>query len=192
MKTIQTKLLISALALLSLLVVIQSYLIYDLWHAVSEDKVQLSAKTFDNTHNFLNAPNSDPFKQMQRMQEEMQKSFGQFNSMFADDPFFKEAYGKMSISPMSDIKEDTNNYIVELNIPGADEQRIEITNKNNQLHIFASQQTSKDEKSDTYLHREKYSQSFARSFTLPDDADLNNLNSDYDKGVLKITIPKKR
>ena len=134
---------------------------------------------------------ADPYVQMKLMQEQMQKSFAHFNSMFADDPFFKNAFSEMGISPMSDIKEDKNSYIVELNIPGAQEKKLDIKTEGNILHVKAVVEKSSENKDETYVQRERYWQKFERVFTLPSDADLAAIKSDYKDGVLKIIVPKK-
>jgi HSP20 family protein len=38
---------------------------------------------------------------------------------------------------------------------------------------------------------ERYYGSFTRSFTLPGSVDPGQVSADYDKGVLKISLPKK-
>ncbi len=186
-------------ALLSVLVVIvlaQSYLIYDFKKNVNKQDVVVNTHTTNypassQFFNNFNAKNTDPFEQMKKMQEEMQKSFGHFNSVFADDPFFQSAFKDMSISPLSDFKATDKEYILELNIPGSSEQKIDIKTQNNILKISAVTEVIKDENNTKYMHKERFTQRFERSFTLPLDADVDKLKSNYESGVLKITIPKK-
>jgi len=189
-------------ALLSLLLVIfavQSYFIYDLKQSLEAknnlgnlEKIAISKSYSDDFFNNYQADSIDPFEHMKKIQEEMQKSFGQFNSIFSNDPFFKEAYKNISTAPLSDVKENKDSYTIELNIPGADEQKIEIKNKGNYLTVYANSVKSSDINDTNYIHRERFTQKFERTFLLPDNADMNNIKSDYDKGILKIIIPKKR
>jgi len=183
------------LALLSIVVIVQSYFLYDLKQGLetkSTHKTAVIAKPFkgDFFNNFK-ASRTDPFEQMQRMQEEMRQSFGHFNSIFADDPFFKEAFKTMSISPLSDIKETSDSYIVELSIPGSSQQNIKIVGENGRLSISASNEHVSDTNNSNYIHKERYSQHFERSFTLPKDADLTQMSNTYENGILKVTIAKK-
>ncbi len=191
MKADKTKFFMGILALFASVIVAQSYFLYDLNESIKKTKSQQEHNTKVGANNFFNAHSIDPFIQMQQMQEQMQKSFGQLNSLFADDPFFKEAFSQMDIRPLSDIKEDDNKYIIELNIPGAQKQNIEITNRENTLSVYAKSEFSKEDNSSNYIHKERYYQSFSRSFILPQNADLDNLTHQYDSGVLKINIPKK-
>ena len=175
--------------LLSVLVVIvlaQSYLIYDFKKNIHKQDEVINTHTTN-----YSSSSTDPFEQMKKMQEDMQKSFGHFNSVFANDPFFQSAFKDMGILPLSDLKENDKEYILELSIPGASEQKINIKTENNVLKVSAITEVVKDQKSTKYMHKERFSQKFERSFTLPLDSDIDKLKSDYKNGVLKITIPKK-
>ena len=196
------------LSVLVVIILVQSYFIYDFKHSVlsvskenmgnNSTKIAPVATTVakdpfvSQFFNNFDAKSADPFEQMKKMQEQMQKSFGQFNSIFADDPFFKEAFERGGVSPLSDFKKNKNEYILELNLPGAKEQKIDIKSVDNRLNIRASTEISKDTNGTNYIHKERYTQNFERSFTLPKDADLSAMTNSYKNGVLKITIPKKR
>ena len=192
MKTENFKPFYALISLLFIVVIAQGYFIYDL------KKESLSYEKSQKVHSGLALPStpyvsnsSDPFIQMQKMQEEMMQNFGHFNSIFAGDPFFKDAFAHMDISPLSDIKESDNAYTLKINIPGVNEQEIDIKTQENRLTISASSQKSVDTNNSNYIHKERHIQQFKRSFSLPQNADLNALKSDYKKGVLTITIPKK-
>ena len=189
MKRDSFKLIYALLSLLIVIVVAQSYFIYDL-NKTNKSPVQkelssanLFSRPYTNT--------ADPFKEIKKMQEEMQKSFGHFNSVFSNDPFFKDVYKNFSISPLSDIKEDKTNYIIELNIPGADKQQIDIKTQGNSVKVYAKSTKNTDTNDTNYVHRERYTQVFQRSFTLPEDANMDKLKNSYKNGILKIIIPKK-
>jgi HSP20 family protein len=196
MKADKFRLFYGLFALLSIVVMGQSYVIYAMKQDQPAQAQNLTQKTAPKSvtndfFNHFNAQSADPFLQMRKMQEEMQKSFGNFNSMFADDPFFKEAFGQMSSSPLSDIKEDKENFIVELNIPGSKESEIKIIGEGNTLTVLANSEVVIDKKEENYIHKERYTQHFERRFILPDNADITHKTSEYKDGVLKITVPKK-
>jgi len=197
MKADNSKFLYIVLALLSLVVLGQSYFLYDLKASQGNEPTQKIETTVaknpvkDEFFRNFNATSSDPFEQIQRMQEQMQQSFGHFNSMFADDPFFKEAFNNMSTSPLSDIQESDKSFIVKLNIPGAKENEIKIIGEGNTLTVLATSEEVKDKDNGNYMHKERFTRHFERSFLLPKNADLSAKSSEYKDGVLKITIPKK-
>ena len=184
------KLVYALLSLLIVVVVAQGYFIYDLTKtSKAQTKKELIVDDFFK-HPHVSG-NVDPFEEIKKIQEEMQKSFGHFNSVFSNDPFFKDVYKEMSISPLSDIKEDKKNYIIELNIPGADKQQIDIKSDGNMLKVYAKNTKSTDTNETNYVHRERFTQVFERSFLLPNDADLDKMKNNYKDGILKIIIPKK-
>ena len=49
----------------------------------------------------------------------------------------------------------------------------------------------KEEKEENYRRVERQYGSFTRTFTLPTTVDTENVQASYDKGVLKISLPKK-
>ena len=177
------------LSLLVLVVLAQSYVLYG--YTKKSDNQQERVETTALPAHSLRASSSDPFEQMRIMQQQMQKSFGHINSLFADDPFFKKAFMGAGISPLSDITEDKERYKVAINIPGAKEQKIDIKTAGNSLTVKASAEKKVDTNDTNYIHMERYSQRFERNFSLPEDADLNALTHKYENGVLEITIPKK-
>ncbi len=134
----------------------------------------------------------DPFVEIRKMQDEMMRSFASFNSMFANDPFFKDSFSSMSFAPLSDLKEQKDKYIVTLEIPGVEEKDIKIEAKDHLLSINATSQKNTDKKDTNYIQKERYVQSFSRIFTLPNDANIDKLTSKYSKGILNITIPKNK
>ncbi len=198
MKDTSSKLLYLLMAVLIVVAVVQSYVIYDMKHVLESKHTTVAPPHIQpmTTSPFQGSGASpmsgvDPFAQMKKMQEEMQKHFGTFNSMFSNDPFFQEVFDKMSVSPLADFKEDRSSYVIELDIPGAKEQNIEIKSENNVVKVYANSNRSQDVNGTNYIHKERYIQQFERSFVLPNDADTAKMHNRYENGILTITIPKK-
>lgn len=180
------------LSVLVVVVLVQSYIIYDFKDSLGTkadiEEIKPSSAIFLNDYQ----PNSiDHFEQMKRVQEQMQKSFGQFNSIFANDPFFQDAFTHMGIAPLSDLHDDGDEYVIEIDIPGVSQESINIKTEDGRISISANSDTSKDVNSSKYIHRERFTQRFERSFILPIDADEEGIKSSYENGVLKVSIPKK-
>ena len=199
MKETNFKPLYLLLAVLVAVVGVQSYYLYDLKNSIKPQselqKIEQNAAVVPFSDDFFNSfhtNTTDPFEQMKKMQEQMQKSFGHFNSFFSNDPFFQQAFSQMATMPLSDIQESKDSYVIELNIPGAQEQKIDIKTQGRSLIVHASSEKKKDQNDSNYIQRERYSQTFERIFTLPDNADLDNMSNDYKDGILTIKIPKKR
>lgn len=96
--------------------------------------------------------------------------------------------------PSINIKETDKNFEVEVAAPGLDKKDFNVTLDDNLLTISCTKSTSKEDKgeNDTYTRREFSYQSFQRSFELPKNvADENNINAQYENGLLRLSIPKK-
>ena len=76
-------------------------------------------------------------------------------------------------------------------MPGIDEKDIDVRVENNTLTVHGERKIEKEEKEENYRRVERQYGSFTRTFTLPQTVDTENVSATYDKGVLKIALPKK-
>ena len=134
----------------------------------------------------------NPFEEMQKMHEEIDRIFDRFHKSMMKEDMFSKFPMTFPSSPAIDLKDMGDAYLLEADIPGAKKSEINITIKDGMLKIEAK--TLKEEKIErkNYLKQERYAGSYTRVITLPSDADGQNFKSDYQDGVLKITIPKKK
>ena len=91
-----------------------------------------------------------------------------------------------------DIYEKDGDYHIEMDIPGFDKSEIKIEAKKDYLTITAEKSNERDEESKdkNYIHRERSYGKYQRSFYLH-DLDSENVNAEFNNGVLNITVPKK-
>ncbi len=135
----------------------------------------------------------NPFEQMQKMEQNMQKVFNSMNSQFATMPEFKKFFrGGMSISPALNMKSYKDRYELRVSIPGSEKNNIKVNITNRTLTIEAKTKSIKDENSSNFIKREMYEGTFARSLSLPSDADTRSIKTNYKDGILTIIIPKKK
>src|SRR5437667_10014168 len=87
--------------------------------------------------------------------------------------------------------EDEHNVVLKLEVPGIEEKDIDVRVENNTLHIRGERKFEKDEKEENFHRIERHYGAFTRSFTLPNTVDTNNVNADYENGVLKIRLAKR-
>jgi HSP20 family protein len=57
--------------------------------------------------------------------------------------------------------------------------------------VHGERKIEKEEKEENYRRVERQYGSFTRTFTLPTTVDSEKVSATYDKGVLKIALPKK-
>lgn len=96
-------------------------------------------------------------------------------------------YDSMKIS----MKEINNEFIIKVDIPGVDKNKININIKNdNLLNISAENSENIEDISDKYYYSERFIGKKSRNIHLPKNIDCNNIKAKYIDGVLNINIPK--
>jgi HSP20 family protein len=93
--------------------------------------------------------------------------------------------------PTVDIRENEKEFVYEAELPGIGENDIQLTVRNGVLSLIGEKKSERDENKDTYHLVERSYGSFERSFPLPDSADEEKIAADFNKGVLRIVVPKR-
>jgi len=128
----------------------------------------------------------DPFREFSTLQDRMNRLFQQ---SYGDSR--EEALTTSTFAPAVDVYEDEHNVTLKIEVPGIDEKDIDVRIENRTLVVHGERKFEKDEKEDNYRRVERQYGSFTRSFTLPNTVDVENVQANYDKGVLKIKLAKK-
>jgi len=101
----------------------------------------------------------------------------------------QQAFG--SFVPAVDVYEDEHSLTLKLEIPGLNEEDINVTLENNTLTVSGERKFEKEEKEENFHRIERRYGSFTRTFRLPSSVDAEKVEAGYDKGVLKITLAKR-
>lgn len=97
----------------------------------------------------------------------------------------------MNERPAVDVKREENEYRVEAELPGMTEKDIDVNVEDNVLTISSEKEESREEtEEEGYLVKERRSSSFRRSFTLPEDADKDKIDANFNNGLLTLHIPR--
>lgn len=113
--------------------------------------------------------------------------FKPWNEWFDDARFMN----RMNTMPPVNITENENFYIVSLAAPGLKKDDIKIDLEGNMLTISSEKEEKIEEKDKKFTRKEYNFYSFSRSFTLPDDVKIDNIDAHYENGVLDIKLPRK-
>lgn len=116
----------------------------------------------------------------------------EINRLFNDDLFPSLAKGAQTSLPTIDVIENEKEYKVKAELPGMKEDDVDISVKDQYLTISGEKTVEEEHKEDNFISRECSYGSFRRSFLLPDSADADNASAAFSKGVLTITIPKRK
>ena len=94
-------------------------------------------------------------------------------------------------SPAVDIKENESEITVELELPGIKPEDVEITSENGVLTVRGEKKTERKEGEENRYHVvERSYGSFLRTFQLPQGIDEDQINAEFQNGILSIRIPK--
>jgi HSP20 family protein len=93
-------------------------------------------------------------------------------------------------SPLVDISEDDKEYLLKVELPEVSKDDVKVTVEGGTLTISGERKAEKEEKNRKYHRIERYYGRFERSFTIPDDAEPENVRAEFKDGVLRVHLPK--
>ena len=114
----------------------------------------------------------DPFRDLDRLTEQMMLSGGRG----APRSFPMDAYRR------------GEEVLVHLDLPGVDADSIELTAENNMLTVSAERRFEFGE-DDQVVIRERPQGQFTRQLLLADSLDVDQIEANYENGVLTLSIP---
>lgn len=110
-----------------------------------------------------------------------------FDSLFTDA--LQKNYG-VSKQPSVNIHETDLAFHIELAAPGLSKNDFKIEVKKDNLSIWAEKKVDEGALQKDYSRKEFEYTSFARSFALPEGVDSEQINANYEGGILYVTIAK--
>lgn len=119
----------------------------------------------------------DPFKQLKEIEKNLYTQVGNNEGVTAFVPTVNTREGEFA-------------YHVDVDLPGVKKEDIKVDLNKGVLIISGERKTKEEVKQEDYYKIETYFGKFSRSFTLPDNVDIENIEAKSDNGVLEIVIPK--
>ena len=115
--------------------------------------------------------------------------FDLFDEMF-NDPFFTRGENKLM---KTDIKEKSDHYELEVDLPGYEKENIKIELSDGYLTVHAKMNKELDDEKDSkYVHKERYVGECSRSFYVGDGIKKEDIKASFKNGTLKLTLPKEK
>ncbi|MEO8933751.1 MAG: Hsp20/alpha crystallin family protein [Xanthomarina sp.] len=108
--------------------------------------------------------------------------------------FNEEVFDKISnrVSvPAVNLVESDNSYEIHMAAPGLKKEDFKISLENKVLTISSEKSTESEEVEDKFTRKEYSYSSFSRSFTLPENTDIEGIEAKYENGELRLNLPKK-
>lgn len=141
----------------------------------------------------LNIDDWDPFKEMERMNEQMDRMFDDAFGHFKASPRFNKLFKDKEHSPSFDITDNGDHYTVTVDTPGIDKSKLEVNVNGQTLTVSGTTDTNTEQKEKGRIVRqERRSGIFKRSITLPEPVKADEVKTETKNGVLQIEIPKEK
>jgi HSP20 family protein len=120
--------------------------------------------------------------------------------MVVRNPRGRRFDGDLSVAPSSwksfnwsvalDVVESEDEYLVKASLPGINPDDLEITFSDNQLTIKGEVNEEEELDEAQYHLRERRYGKFTRSIKLPSGIEAEKIEANFDRGVLKLHLPK--
>lgn len=200
----KNKVLISICVILTAVLGVQGYYLYKMSNRIDTLELPQAAPLANDPGNFFKQPNSlfgskpagpnnwNPYEEMRQMQNHINHLFGDLFTQFQGSKQFGDLFNDSMESPLLDMKDNGGQYVFKVNIPGADESKINVSIDHNRiLHIDATTKQSDKGFAGNILRRERFTGEFQRTVRLPEPVDSDSLQSKYEDGVLTVRVNKK-
>jgi HSP20 family protein len=113
--------------------------------------------------------------------------FTALDGLFA--PRLRPETATMEWTPRTAIHEGEHEFTLELDLPGVQQQDIELQVEQNQLTIRGERKPSAA--LDSYRRVEPSFGTFSRTFALPDSVNKDAISAKLEAGVLRVTLPQR-
>jgi len=121
------------------------------------------------------------------------KEFANLNTnlmrYFDDFPTFRKSFSD-NFSPRMDLSENEKEIKIQAEVPGVEKKDINISIKNFVLTIEGEKKKEEVKEKPDYFRSERIYGSFKRSFELPKNIDVDNVNAKYENGILIVELNK--
>jgi HSP20 family protein len=104
---------------------------------------------------------------------------------------FREGAGVDRWSPSLDLTENDDEFIVTLELAGAKKDDVHVEIEDGVLTVRGEKKSEREEKNEKRRYTERSFGVFSRSFTLPSNADGDDVKASFENGVLKVEIGKR-
>jgi HSP20 family protein len=127
----------------------------------------------------------EPLGELSTIQSEMNRLF---NTLVDGSPGSRS--GARRWTPAMDLVETADEFVLRADLPGLSEKDIAIELEGNVLTVSGERETEHEDDEGGYYRLERASGAFSRSLTLPEGVAPEGIAASFDRGVLKVRIPK--
>ena len=129
----------------------------------------------------------DPLRDLLTLQERMNRLFE--HSMLRGrlvDP----AVAPATWTPLADVYETAEGFVVQLEVPGIAEDDIEVHVDGDTVVVRGQRQPASRSRPDSFHRMERTYGAFSRSFQFSEDVDPDRVTARFKDGLLRVDLPK--
>lgn len=128
----------------------------------------------------------DPMRELEEMSTRLNRMLGGSLTTRSD----REQMTFPDWHPSVDVSETAENYLIQAELPQVKKEDIKVTIDQGLLRISGERRQEREDKDKRFHRVERSYGSFLRTFTLPDDADMESITADVKDGVLSVKVKK--
>jgi HSP20 family protein len=129
----------------------------------------------------------DPFRELEEMSERLNRVFRRPLPRTSGP---EEAIVAADWAPAVDVVESDKEYLIKAELPEVKKQDLKVEIRDGVLCLQGKREQEKEEKGEKFHRVERSYGAFARSFSVPQDADEGKISARFKDGVLSIHLPK--
>lgn len=165
------------------------------WNWIEHEHPSKTSSEQDNKKNLAQREPLSSYPIM-RLHQDIDRLFNEAFQSFNMPSMFSHSHFNDSMElfkPNINIEADKNAYTITLEVPGVDENQVELDIANDTLIIKGEKSDTQTQENDKeYHHIERSYGKFERVLALPEDADQKNVDAKFKDGVLSITIKRQQ
>ena len=135
----------------------------------------------------MNLMRFEPYREIATLQDRLSRAFG---APFAR-PEREDEMNLAAWAPPVDIAEEKDRILITAELPGFEEDQIEIQTENGMLTLRGERKFEKETEGRSYHRVERSYGQFVRSFSLPNNVDREKIKADFSNGLLRVELPKR-
>ena len=117
-------------------------------------------------------------------------TFSSLIDKFFNDSLSRSGGAAYSFVPKVDIHETETAYELQVAAPGVNKEDFKIDVNDSILTISGERKYNKEKKENGFRSIETHFGTFGRSFSLPENVNVNKIEANYNNGILEIIVPK--
>ena len=137
----------------------------------------------------------NPFRSVVKMQQQMDRLFDRmWNDVGAGElelPIADFSYASAFV-PACNVDETDNYYLMSFDIPGVKKEDVKIDLRGHTLIVSGERKEEFEQKGKAQYKAETSYGEFQRSFELAEDVKADQIEAQYENGVLRVAIPKSK